>query len=298
MSPATVSFVLNETPGQVLREETRDRVRAAAKQLHYQPHRIARALRAGSSPVVLLDIGPIWGGHILDGFVQGMRDELVTEGLTLLVRRGDEAPLDEMIDAVAPRAFVGLPSEYTGGSHSGRVEIEEGGRLDGLAAHAHTQLGFLARLGHRHIAVATPATSDASARRIVDLRLQHAAAVRSELGLTQITELPLTDSPEHDRATVAALLSDTPEITAVAALDDMLAMRTLRAADDLGIDVPADLAVIGFGNSAVGSLWKPALTTVEIDAVAFGHRAARLALGKPVGEFARPASRVIVREST
>ena len=54
VSPATVSFVLNETGTQTIPAATRERVRQAAAELGYKPHGLARALRSGSLRVVVL----------------------------------------------------------------------------------------------------------------------------------------------------------------------------------------------------------------------------------------------------
>ncbi|WP_256258385.1 substrate-binding domain-containing protein [Streptomyces mirabilis] len=55
-------------------------------------------------------------------------------------------------------------------------------------------------------------------------------------------------------------------VTAVAAFDDDVALRTLTALHDLGLTVPGDIAVIGFDDTEYGALITPALTTVHIDA--------------------------------
>jgi len=70
VSTATVSFVLNATPGQTIPPATQERVRGAAAALGYQPHGLARALREGRSRIVLLAIGRVRGGRSLEGFIQ------------------------------------------------------------------------------------------------------------------------------------------------------------------------------------------------------------------------------------
>ena len=59
VSRATVSYVLNDTPHQVIPETTRERVRAAAAELGYTPSVAARALMTGRSDIVLLLL-PEW----------------------------------------------------------------------------------------------------------------------------------------------------------------------------------------------------------------------------------------------
>jgi len=45
LNPATVSVVLNEVPGRAIPQGTRDRIKAAAKELNYRPSLLARSLR-------------------------------------------------------------------------------------------------------------------------------------------------------------------------------------------------------------------------------------------------------------
>ena len=72
VSTATVSYVLNDTPGQTITEATRRRVREAAVALGYSPHGVARALREGQSRIVLLAVPSMRGGRGLESFVAGM----------------------------------------------------------------------------------------------------------------------------------------------------------------------------------------------------------------------------------
>jgi LacI family transcriptional regulator len=48
LNPATVSVVLNEVPGRSIPQATRDRIKAAAKELNYQPSLLARSLAIGA----------------------------------------------------------------------------------------------------------------------------------------------------------------------------------------------------------------------------------------------------------
>ncbi|WP_306454759.1 substrate-binding domain-containing protein [Streptomyces sp. Ag82_O1-15] len=86
-------------------------------------------------------------------------------------------------------------------------------------------------------------------------------------------------------------------MTAVAAFDDDVALRTLTALHDLGLTVPDDIAVVGFDDTEYGALITPALTTVHIDAEAHGRLAARAALGLDTGGITRSPGRVLVRDS-
>jgi DNA-binding LacI/PurR family transcriptional regulator len=76
--------VLGDDHGKSIPEATRERVRAAARSLGYAPHGIARALREGSSRVVVLSIDPTLEGNYSRTFARGLDDELAAHGQVLL----------------------------------------------------------------------------------------------------------------------------------------------------------------------------------------------------------------------
>ncbi|HWS39385.1 MAG TPA: LacI family DNA-binding transcriptional regulator [Actinoplanes sp.] len=272
VSTATASFVLNKVTSQTIPEATRERVRRAAAELGYVPQGSARALREGRSRLVLLNAGrlPVTGS--LRSFIDGLDTELAAHGHTLLVRHGDGA-VQQAADIADPRAVIDLVRLYAD-DDPGRLD---GGWIDGLAAHTATQIEYLIDRGHTRIGFAMPA--DDRLAGIARLRLRQARAVASAHGLPEIT----TGEPEG--------------VTAVAAFDDDVALRLLSTMADRGQQAPTDLAVIGFDDTGYGELWRPALTTVRIDAAGYGRRAARAVLGLPDGAVPPVPSTVVVRGS-
>jgi DNA-binding LacI/PurR family transcriptional regulator len=57
VSRATAGFVLSDAPGIAISEATRERVSETPRGLGYVPHSIARALREGSSRIIVLTVG-------------------------------------------------------------------------------------------------------------------------------------------------------------------------------------------------------------------------------------------------
>jgi DNA-binding LacI/PurR family transcriptional regulator len=261
VSPATVSFVLNGTPGQTIPKQTRERVQDAARTLEYAPHRVARALREGSSRVVVLSVGVLPGGNSLDGFVHGLRDELARNGYALALHAGrpDDALAGEFLAALAPRAVIDIVGNYAEGTSSDR----DGGWVDGIAAHTDTQMRYLAERGHTNIAFAVPL--ETTFERLVELRLRYATEAAQGLELSPPVVLELSTDGSRARASLAKLRGEHPEVTAVAAFDDEVGLRVLAAMSDLELRAPADLAVIGFDEGRYGGLWRPSLTTVRIE---------------------------------
>lgn len=276
VSRATVSFVLNETPGQKIRASTAERVRAAAADLGYVPSALALALQSGMSRTVVVTTGASFGGHSLGSFLRGLETELAEHDHSLLVVHGGVPR--EVIDVVAPRAVLDLATLY-----DAEAPEWEGGAVSGMAAHALTQLRHLADTGHERVAVVVP---DGDVPFITRRRSQmiDAAAL---LGLSVVADV--TESTLDVR--------DLGGATAVATFADDTAIVVLSAMAEAGLRAPDDLAVIGFDDSRYGALWRPTVTTVAIDAETYGRRAARRVLGLPSDPDITAYSRVIRRTS-
>ncbi len=61
------------------------------------------------------------------------------------------------------------------------------------------------------------------------------------------------------------LLKRTPQVTAIFACNDEVAIGAMRAARDMGLSVPGDLSVIGFDNIDLAKAVTPALSTVHVN---------------------------------
>jgi DNA-binding LacI/PurR family transcriptional regulator len=154
VSRALAGFELGDDHGKSIPEATRERVREAARSLGYAPHGIARALREGSSRVVVLSIDPSLESNYSRTFARGLNDELAAHGHLLLVLHEHSAPVPErqILDAISPRAVIRLPGNYLRAGH----ELDDGGWEGGFAANILVQVRYLADRGHAAIAMALP----------------------------------------------------------------------------------------------------------------------------------------------
>ncbi|KPI00188.1 transcriptional regulator, LacI family [Actinobacteria bacterium OK074] len=292
VSRATVSFVLNDDPNQTISPATRERVQRAARDLGYVPHGLARALREGSSRIVVLNIGHGLEGNYSRSYIRGLDGELAVHDHVLLVRHGHRTPQadGQVRDVITPRAVITFGGAYLTGRE---LDDQGGGWKDGLAAHTALQLGHLAGRGHTHLALALP---DAHTP-LAEVRLRFTREVAATLGLAEPVPFVVPRTRPDATAAVRALRAAHPAVTAVAGYDDDTALRTLTALRNLGVDVPGEVAVIGFDDTEYGALVTPALTSVRIDAEAHGRIAARRALGLDDTGLAPTPGRVIVRAS-
>lgn len=289
VSRATVGFVLNNTPNQTISAPTRDKVLRAAEQLGYVPDGIARAMREGSSRVVVLNVDASLEGNYSRSFISGLDAELAKNDHILVVKHGHPTAesTSHLSHMVSPRAVIDFAGNYT----SGR-ELEDGGWTDGLAAHTAIQMGHLVDHGHECVAMALPENPTAFAR----VREEFARQAVERLGLKP--RVPLT-IPHPDAGGVEALHAflEKESVTAIAGFTDEVALRVLKCAAHLGLRVPDDLAVIGYDATEYAALSSPGLTTVHIDADAHGRRAARQVLGADASDLIAAPARVLVRES-
>jgi DNA-binding LacI/PurR family transcriptional regulator len=291
VSRATAGFVLSDAPGIAISQATRQRVRETARDLGYVPHSIARALREGSSRIIVLSIDSGYEGNYSRTFTRGLDEELAAHDHVLLVRHGHSAApgsQQRLIEAISPRAVLRMPS-YLESGH----EFDDGGWAGGLAGNVAVQLRYLAESGHQHIAVALPDGDPP----LGPIRLRFAREAAAMIGLATPSDLAVPRDRAAAAAAVEAFLSAHSLVTAFAAMDDDVALRLLAAARDLGLSVPGDVAVIGFDDTDYGVLFTPTLTTVHIDAEEHGRRSARAALGLDATAFTAAPAQVIVRES-
>ena len=290
VSRATAGFVLSDAPGISISATTRQRVRETAQGLGYAPHSIARALREGSSRIIVLSIDSGYEGNYLRTFTQGLDEELAAHDYVLLVRHGHSAPGSQqrLIEAISPRAVLRMP-DYLASGH----EFDDGGWYGGLAGNVEVQLRYLAGRGHSGIAVAIPDGDPP----LGPVRLRFAREAAARIGLPAPLPLIVPRDRDSGAAAIRAFLDAHPAVTAFAAFDDDVALRILAAAGDIGLSVPGELAVIGFDDTAYGALFSPTLTTVHIDAEDHGRRTARLVLGLDGDGFTAAPAQVIVRES-
>jgi DNA-binding LacI/PurR family transcriptional regulator len=160
----------------------------------------------------------------------------------------------------------------------------------------------LLALGHRRIAhVAGPAGHSPSADRLMGYRAALAlAAVFFDEGLV----IAGTGRPAGGEQALAALLALTDRPTAVFCYNDMTAIGLLRAARLARLDVPRDLAVVGFDDISFAAYVSPALTTIAQPKFEMGQRAMQMALALMAGVPADSvgnlvlAGRLVVRETT
>ena len=323
---ATVSRALNGSPE--VSEATRKRIIELAESLDYTPSAAARTLVSRRSHVVgvILDTGL---GHpdLLHPFFQevlvGLKHGAGSLGYDLLLfaseepgngfggthsylRRAGHHGVDGAIvmgfdgrdPEIARLAASGLPTVAVDadidGPRTGSVmsENEEGARL--AVRHLH-------ELGHERIATITGMLGTRPGADRLDGYGYELADLGLELPAEYVVEGDFYDESGYHATRRLLDLGEPP--TAVFAASDLMAAGALRAASELDVRVPEDLAVVGFDDIALAGLIQPSLTTVRQEMHAIGEAAAE-ALGQMIDDpETQPVRRIVptrlvVRSST
>jgi DNA-binding LacI/PurR family transcriptional regulator len=287
VSIATVSRVLNgrgtSTP------ETERRVRRAARELIYTANRTARSLKTGKTATVALllsDYRLLENPEIVATLcrvvqAQGCMVELLLDGdleaavvisgggrhdgLLLLDVPRNEAALGALVKRGQRFVLLGGESDR---EDINLVEIDHFGA-------AYTVTSELIARGHREILFVE---DNADLHYTQELKRGYLFAL-DEQGIAYRDDLLIHNSDSTVEkevlgrdallaracnALASSALGREPGCTAVLTTHDRIAFGALSAARELDLEIPEDLSVIGYGNTALSAYGSPALTTVTV----------------------------------
>ena len=323
----TVSRVINGSSQ--VSESTRQAVLAAVTELGYVPNLAARALVTRRTDAVALVVSEsedrLFGEPFFAGVVRGISAGVTAAGrqlvLALTAGQDGERPIERYLtpqhvdgvlllslhgDDPLPRQLRerGLPVVLGGrpaGGYSGAyVDVDNAGGARAGVAH-------LLERGRRRIATITgPLDMMAGQDRLAGYR-----TALADTGMS--VEESLVESGDFSEASgqqaMRTLLAREPELDAVFAANDLMAVGAMRALKEAGRRVPDDVAVVGFDDSPLSRVTDPPLSTVRQPTDEMGRRMAELLMrliateddgGAPDGEQLRPVleTELVVRSSS
>jgi DNA-binding LacI/PurR family transcriptional regulator len=322
VTKAAVSFALNGQPG--VSAATRERILAIAAEVGFKPSSAARALSDGKAgafgliidrPARTLGIEPYFM-QLLSGIQAELAASHVTLLFTLAEHQADEIEMyrtwwaQRKVDGVflvdlqvgdrrvpmlrelgvpavvigTPRGSGGLPAVWN----------------DDLAA-MRIVISHLAGLGHKKIARVGGFPRYWHSR----LRTEAFGEVAAAAGLEAVS-VASDYTAEHGADATRELLSGDANggvpPTAIVYDNDVMALAGVAAAQRAGLEVPGDLSVVAWDDSALCELVHPAVTALRRDIAAAGAEAARrlslVAGGAEVGHYAEPIPELMIRDST
>jgi LacI family transcriptional regulator len=316
-SVSTVSRVVNHTS--YVTPELTERVWAAVEELDYRPSAIARSLR-GKHTRTLGMIVPDSSNPFFAEISWGIEDVCFKRGYSVILCNSDQ-------DSAKERAYIDMLTEKWA---DGIVFVAAGSHADYLQAVSQKKApvvvvdreleaiecdcvltdnwsggqqatDHLIEQGHERIACIT-GPSDVTPSRD---RVHGYEGALTAAGLEVRTEFIRRGDfhPPSGYCLARELLSLPRPPTAIFACNDLMALGVIRAANELGLSIPQEVAIVGFDNIALASYSSPPLTTVAQQTRYMGQLAARLLIDR-IDNRKRPPKRhvletkLVVRQSS
>ncbi|HEY2650566.1 MAG TPA: LacI family DNA-binding transcriptional regulator [Solirubrobacteraceae bacterium] len=293
--PGTVSRALNEETRALVNPETAERVLRAADELGYRPNRIARGLKTSRSHTIGVLIPDITN-PLFPPILRGIEDRLDQAGYTSLIVNTDNDPARERIylEAMRGRQVDGFISATARLDRELLAELSAAGTplvlvnrsLEDGSVPAVTvddrrgialAVEHVARLGHTRIGhIAGPQNLSTGHRRYLGFVEQMR---RAGLDLPDgHVRFSASFTEDEGSAACAELLKAAPQLTAIVAANDLLALGCYDALEARGLSCPDDVSIVGFNDMPFVDRLRPALTSVRIPQRQIGKVAADLLL--------------------
>lgn len=324
VAPGTVSRTLNNIG--YIKDETRQRVEAAVAGLKYTPNRAARTLKTKKTGLLLLAIpdmdNPFYADmiksvqHVAKShdyslilyYTEGKASEEIkalkmlhehyADGMILINFSYSTRHQKEIERINAPLVLSSISKSHFGGKENDRFDYVGVDAGKGV----YLAVKHLAQQGHTCIAyIAGPKGVD-----LFQERYEGYLQALQECGLNSDDALvswsKYTES--HGSSAVETFMSLREKPTAICCANDILALGALRAVQDLGLNVPQDISIVGMDNIDTTLKVRPMLSTVAIAQAEIGKTAADIIFSRLDGTEKRPSikrifePRLIVRDSS
>lgn len=315
VSVATVSRFLNNPA--IVAKETGYRVEQAIKVLNYEPSILGRNLRKSESRLLIVLLPSISNPFYIE-VINGIEDTAIDQGYNILLCQTDSNPKREVIyfNLIKNRLADGIISMDPTINREKLIEIsgsyplvqcseyDKNGVISYVSinneAAAYQAVKHLIKIGHEKIALINSDETFLYARE----RRQGYEKALKESGLPIYTNwMYMSRDLEFDsgRRAMKNLLDQADIPTAVFAVSDILAIGALKEINLKGLEVPKDIALIGFDKISFSNMTFPTLTTVAQPMYQMGCIAVDMLINKINGKKMESIildHELVIREST
>ena len=318
VSVATVSMVLNDNPK--ITGETRARVNKVIDQLGYRPNRIAQSLSSKYTNILAV-LMPTLRHTMADPYfgelISGICDKAARLGQKVMLEHAKPDFIREKrhIDLFDRRYIDGILcigfsdkhtflADYAGRGDYAIMVNNVGFGLDHVvcdyASGAEQIMTYLLQLGHRRIGMLHGSPDVYTMRQMMETYRKSVIQATGNPNDALLIDGRFTE--EHGYAAASRLLDQHPDITAIFAGNDKMALGALHCAAERGLSVPGDLSVVGCDNIQYAAFVNPALTTVNTPLYEVGMLACERLVDRIRGRK-RPVAEVlpthlVLRDST
>ena len=282
VSISTVSLVLNGNPR--ISVATRDRVNKTIQRLGYQPNRMARTLawrRTHTLAVLMPQLKHGFADVYFGEIVSGIYDKACKLGYKILleVARPEFVESKEYLQLFDQKFVDGILFIGANSRHQFLKDFADGTRpmlmvnnyskefdlnyvVSNYRYGAWQAAQHLVKLGHRRIGFITGGQHEIQTSQDIFESFQE---VLTEQNIALDPDLVVDGwlTEEGGMKATEQLLRQAPELTAIFALNDKMALGAIKKLDELGLRVPQDIAVVGFDDIPLANFSIPGLTTVH-----------------------------------
>jgi LacI family transcriptional regulator len=288
--------VLNDVQGVQISEETRQRVISAANELDYVPNAAAQALASRRAQIIglILTRSPhhissdAFLNQILDGLINAVHEHDMRLIIDIVETEHQKQAYLELVRAKridglilsGPRfdddALMALEKDHFPTVLMGQIPNTDfySVDIDNFSA-AKQAVTHLIKLSHEKIACITNANPSytAAAER---LRGYHKAleihSLRFDENLVRYGDF----TPESGYQCMKDLLEENTDFTAVFVASDVVAIGAKGAIREHGMDIPNDIALVGFDDVPLARYLDPPMTTVRLPATELAAKASEM----------------------
>ncbi len=315
-SVSTVSRALTASQHPV-NDVTRERILTLANQMGYRPNMTARGLKMDRTFTIGLIVYNI-GSPFTPVLIRGIQEYLKQRDyFSIIISTDWDSDLErEAVHQLISRSIDGIIFVESWRDESNNTldlankpyvfvyRLFNGSYANSVIADEHYGAGLavehLIKLGHRRIAfINGPQGWDASKERLAGYKhvlAQHGIPFDPSL----VEEGTWEVQSGYPAAKKFLVMPDKP--TAIFAANDLMALGAIYAIQDAGLNVPRDLAVVGYDDRDIAGFSNPTITTVCPPSFEMGQRAAQLILNRlenqiEIENSIRVRGKLIIRES-
>ena len=304
VSTATVSRVLANHPR--IKEETRQRVLDAVEQLNYRPNLIARSLRVQKSAKIGLVVSDI-RNPFFTAIGRAVEDAAYEKGYSVLMCNTDENPQKEemYLNLMQDENVAGVifsPTRQFSARFKSRSSNIPYVIIDRFVENKHVDMVLLDNViaayeltthlienGYQKIA---GLFGDASTT--APERSRGFTKALKDHGLSPVATYTIAPRIKQGYDTTIALLNQTYRPDAIFTSNSMLTAGALQAIRDSKLNVPTDVALVGFDETTWGAMVEPPITLIAQPTEEIGRTATEL-LFQRIEEPTRSPKTVILK---
>lgn len=317
VSVSAVSKVLRDAYG--VSESLREKVEASIAKLGYRPNTAARAMR-GSTYTIGVVVSDLRNPFVPD-LIDGVREaaDAAKYRIMIGVGRADRLNERDLANSMLDQQMDGLiligprmsPTEIA--KFGSQVPVvclayhaDSATKFDTVnaddAAGAAKAVDHLIAAGHRNISMVTISAEKNPECHVYAHREKGYRASMKAAGLERFIDVHrLSDPIRRNNDWAHSFLNKQPRPTAVFCWSDLDAVGLLTAAQQIGLNLPEDLSIVGFDNSSVGGLLQIGLTSIDQNGFALGTSAADALFGRIAGRtepvHLANATKLVLRKS-